>query len=89
MDYFCPYSCSYRTSSGFCGSTGGYSSCQKRKENQRRIVYRGDVYNALEAERIKTLYGVLEDRYIDGFHDGLKRAIAILANDVKDVNNDI
>lgn len=51
----------------------------------RRIVYRGDVYDAIEGERISTLYGVLNDKYMDGFHDGLKRALIILANDVKDI----
>lgn len=51
----------------------------------RRIVYRGDVYDAIEGERINTLYGVLNDRYMDGVHDGLKRALSVLANDVKDI----
>lgn len=44
----------------------------------KRIVYRGAVYNALEAERINHLDGILTDRYKDGFHDGLKRALEIL-----------
>lgn len=51
---------------------------------QRRMVYRGDVYNALEAERIKSLDGILTDPYKDGYHDGLKKAIQILANIVED-----
>ena len=82
-DYICHYNCSYRTNSGFCGYTGGYDACQYRLIAQkpklkRRIVYRGDVYNAIEAERINHLDGILTDRYKDGFHDGLKRALEIL-----------
>ena len=76
-DYICHYNCSYRTNSGFCGYTGGYEACQYRRI-KRRAVYRGDVYNALEAERINHLDGILSDRYKDGFHDGLKRALEIL-----------
>lgn len=52
---------------------------------KRRVVYRGDVFNALESARIIALDGILTDRYKDGFHDGLKRALEILANDVQDV----
>lgn len=82
-DYICHYNCSYRTNSGFCGYTGGYDACQYRLIAQeptikRRAVYRGDVYNAIEAERIFRLDGILSDRYKDGFHDGLKRALEIL-----------
>lgn len=82
-DYICPYNCSYRTNSGFCGYTGGYDACQYRliaqkRTIKRRIVYRGAVYNALEAERINHLDGILSDRYKEGFHDGLKRALEIL-----------
>lgn len=51
----------------------------------RRKVYRGDVYNAIEAERIKVLPNVLNSKYMDGVHDGLKRALSILANDVSDI----
>ena len=73
--------------------TGGYDACQYRliahkRTIKRRIVYRGDVYNAIEAERINHLDGILSDRYKEGFHDGLKRALQILANDVKDVGED-
>lgn len=80
-DYICPYNCSYRTNSGFCGYTGGHEACQYRiiaPIIKRRIVYRGAVYNAIEAERINNLDGILTDRYKDGFHDGLKRALEIL-----------
>lgn len=92
-DYICPYNCSYRTNSGFCGYTSGYDACQYRLIAQkpklkRRIVYRGAVYNALEAERINHLDDILTDRYKEGFHDGLKRALEILANDVKDVEGE-
>ena len=92
-DYICPYNCSYRTNRGFCGYTGGYNACQYRTIAQRptlkrRIVYRGAVYNALEAERINHLDGILSDRYKEGFHDGLKRALEILANDVKDAEGE-
>lgn len=52
---------------------------------KRRVVYRGDVFNALESARIIALDGILTDRYKDGFHDGLKRALEILANEVQDV----
>lgn len=31
MDFICPHECSYRTSSGYCGSTGGYETCQYRQ----------------------------------------------------------
>ena len=52
---------------------------------KKRIVYRGDVFNALESARIIALDGILTDRYKDGFHDGLKRALEILANEVQDI----
>ena len=52
---------------------------------RKRIVNRGDVFNAIEAARINALDGIFTDRYKDGFHDGLKRALEILANDVQDV----
>ena len=46
----------------------------------RRKVYRGDVYNAIESERIKRLPGVIEGpSYIDGVVDGLKIALEALA----------
>ena len=48
--------------------------------NSKPLIYRGDVYNALEAERIKSLDGILTDPYKDGYHDGLKKAIQILEN---------
>lgn len=51
---------------------------------KRRIVYRGEVYNALEAARINSLDGILTDPYKEGLCDGLKRAIQILANEVED-----
>ena len=51
---------------------------------KKRIVYRGEVYNALEAARINSLDGILNDPYKEGFHDGLKKAIQILANEVED-----
>lgn len=50
----------------------------------KRLVYRGEVYNALESERINSLDGILTDPYKNGFHDGLKRALQILANEVED-----
>lgn len=74
-----------------------YTSCTERHPNcplvpipehgrlRKRIVNRGDVFNAIEAERINSLDGIFTDRYKDGFHDGLKRALEILANDVQDV----
>lgn len=43
-DYICPYTCSYRTNSGFCGRTGGAENCQQRRflgydsETRRFIV---------------------------------------------------
>jgi len=52
---------------------------------KKRVVYRGDVFNALESARVIALDGILTDRYKDGFHDGLKRALEILANEVQDV----
>lgn len=56
---------------------------------KKRIVYRGDVFNALESARIIALDGILTDRYKDGFHDGLKRALEILANEVQDVPTNV
>ena len=37
-DYICPYTCSYRTNSGFCGYTGGYETCQYRQLHQPNTV---------------------------------------------------
>lgn len=34
MDFVCPYKCSYRTNSGYCGRTGGFESCQYRQLHQ-------------------------------------------------------
>ena len=31
MADICQFVCSYRTPSGYCGSTGGYATCQHRK----------------------------------------------------------
>ena len=58
---------------------------QNMERLKRRIVYRGDIFNALESARIIALDGILTDRYKDGFHDGLKRALEILANEVQDI----
>ena len=66
----------------------GHNKCCETytpNDSKRRVVYRGDVFNALESARIIALDGILTDRYKDGFHDGLKRALEILANDVQDV----
>ena len=30
-NYICPYVCSYKSPSGFCGYTGGYESCQYKR----------------------------------------------------------
>lgn len=48
-------------------------------DHKRRVVYRGDVYNAIEAKRLKTLEHALNDPYINGMHDGLKQALFALA----------
>lgn len=37
-DYICPYTCSYRTNSGFCGHTGGWERCQYRQLRQPNTV---------------------------------------------------
>lgn len=37
-DYICPYNCSYRTNSGFCGYTGGWERCQYRQLRQPNTV---------------------------------------------------
>ena len=34
MEYMCHVQCAYRTSSGHCGSTGGYATCQYRKMDE-------------------------------------------------------
>jgi hypothetical protein len=52
----------------------------------RRKVYRGDVYNVIEAERIKVLPNVLNSEYMNGVHDGLKKALEVLA-EVEDVED--
>lgn len=54
----------------------------------RRKVYRGDVYEAIEGERINVLPKVLNSEYMNGVHDGLKKALEILANNVKDIKED-
>ena len=38
MDFICPHECSYRTNSGYCGSTGGWESCQYRQLHQPNTV---------------------------------------------------
>lgn len=38
MDFICPYKCSYRTSSGYCGSTCGWERCQYRQLHQPNTV---------------------------------------------------
>ena len=52
----------------------------------KRIVYRGEVYNRIEAARIKALKNFASSHYMDGYHDGLKEALQILANEVTDVS---
>lgn len=52
----------------------------------KRIVYRGEVYNRIEAARIKALKNFASSHYMDGYHDGLKAALQILANEVTDVS---
>lgn len=52
---------------------------------KRRTVYRGDVYQAIENERIKVLSDVLISPYDNGVHDGLKKALVALANNVNDI----
>lgn len=34
MADICQFVCSYRTPSGYCGSTGGYATCQHRKMDE-------------------------------------------------------
>ncbi len=38
MDFICPYTCSYRTNIGYCGSTGGWERCQFRQLHQPNTV---------------------------------------------------
>ena len=38
MDFVCHYTCSYRTNSGYCGSTGGWETCPYRQLNQSNTV---------------------------------------------------
>ena len=54
-DYLCPYRCSYRTSAGYCGYTGGHEACQYRRIN-------GFDYESKQfyAEPVKTP----EERYV-------------------------
>lgn len=30
-DYICPYRCTYKSNSGYCGRTGGYDCCPYRR----------------------------------------------------------
>lgn len=34
MNDICQFVCPYRTPSGYCGSTGGYATCQRRKMDE-------------------------------------------------------
>lgn len=77
-----------RTGAHVCVLTGELIDNTKREDHcplvpvpdhGRRVVYRGDVYNAIEAKRIKTIERALTDQYIDGMHDGLKQALFALA----------
>ena len=68
---------------------GNAVSIPEHERLKKRVVYRGDIFNALESARIIALDGILTDRYKDGFHDGLKRALEILANEVQDVPTSI
>ena len=52
----------------------------------KRIVYRGEVYTRIEAARINCVKDCASSFYWDGYHDGLKRALFILANEVTDVD---
>ena len=55
-DYLCSHNCYYRTSSGYCGSTGGWITCQKRIKYtpdgwatcQKQIEYAPIVYGQWE-----------------------------------------
>lgn len=51
----------------------------------KRIIYRGEVFNALESERIKVLPNIANSHYMNGVHDGIRKAQAIIANEVKDI----
>ena len=80
----------------FCGITQNDANAKEKNVDcplvpvtehgrlKKRVVYRGEVYSAIEAARINALDEILTDRYKDGYHDGLKRALEILANEVED-----
>lgn len=38
MADICQFVCSYRTPSGYCGSTGGYATCQHRKMDEPSTI---------------------------------------------------
>lgn len=54
-------------------------------ELKRRIVYRGDAYQAINDELIKVSAYAISSEYRRGVEDGMKRALGVLAHRVKDI----
>lgn len=58
MDFICPYTCSYRTSSGYCGSTGGWERCQYRQLHQpNTVVGYVPLLKKTNADKIRSMTG--------------------------------
>lgn len=71
-DYICPYNCSYRTNSGFCGYTGGYDACQYRQLNHEENTVVGYVppLKRTNADLIRAMSDEELAEYLDGVcHD--------------------
>lgn len=54
-------------------------------ELKRRIVYRGDAYQAINDELIKVSAYAICSEYMRGVEDGMKRTLGVLAHRVKDI----
>lgn len=54
-------------------------------ELKRRIVYRGDAYQAINDELIKVSAYAISSEYMRGVEDGMKRTLGVLAHRVKDI----
>ena len=54
MADICQFVCAYRTPSGYCGSTGGYATCQHRKMDEPPTI--------ISAEPVKPMTNA--DKYI-------------------------
>lgn len=72
MGFICPYTCSYRTNSGYCGSTGGFERCQYRQLHQPNTVV-GYVppLKKTNADRIRAM---TDEELAEFFHSNFRDA---------------